>query len=217
MLRWGGARHDGHVLEFWRRQLDGDGATGHHQTSHWPAAHCSQSLAAHVLRTTTAQRWHTRCRRPLLVVRRHGTPRSLVKCSQSLAHDGSRRVRRRLAQPGREFIIPCTLRHRQDTIITITITTRSNGTVHTSVKARLSSVAIRIRIRDPDRHQNLTICLMAYWQSSLKIPCKSIWKFLRKLLRDKQTDNDENITFLADVITIITIWQCPLTKNYYNT
>ena len=37
--------------------------------------------------------------------------------------------------------------------------TRSIGTVHTSTKARRTSVAIRIRIqiRDPDRHQNLTI------------------------------------------------------------
>ena len=41
--------------------------------------------------------------------------------------------------------------------------TRSTGTVHTSAKARPTSVAIRIgmRIRDPDRHQNLIICSLA--------------------------------------------------------
>ena len=38
----------------------------------------------------------------------------------------------------------------------IIITTRSTGTVHTSAKAHLTSVAIRTRIRipDSDRHQN---------------------------------------------------------------
>jgi len=34
--------------------------------------------------------------------------------------------------------------------------TRSTGTVHTSAKARLTSVAIKVRI-----HQNLIICLLA--------------------------------------------------------
>jgi len=57
--------------------------------------------------------------------------------------------------------------------------------VHTSTKARLTSVAIRIRIRiqiririlaDPDRHQNLI--KVAHGQPSLKILCKSVWKFL---------------------------------------
>jgi len=50
---------------------------------------------------------------------------------------------------------------------------RSTGTVHTSVKARLTSVAILIRILiripDPDRHQNLTICSLVHCQPSLKI------------------------------------------------
>jgi len=73
--------------------------------------------------------------------------------------------------------------------------TRSTGTVHTSVKARLTSVAtriqirirygsvIRIPIRHPDRHQNLIICYCspAHWQPFLKISCKSFWKFLRKV------------------------------------
>jgi len=44
--------------------------------------------------------------------------------------------------------------------------TRSTGTVHTSAKASLTSVTTRIRtrirIRDPDRHQNLIICSMAH-------------------------------------------------------
>ena len=71
------------------------------------------------------------------------------------------------------------------------LTTRSTGTVHASAKARLTSVAIRllirIRIRDPDRHQNLIICSLAHCQPPLKISCKSVWKFLRKVA-DRQTD-----------------------------
>jgi len=39
--------------------------------------------------------------------------------------------------------------------------TRSTGTMHTSAEARLTSVAIRIRIPDPDCHQNLTIGLLS--------------------------------------------------------
>jgi len=71
--------------------------------------------------------------------------------------------------------------------------TRSTGTVHTSAKARLTSVAIpiRIRIRDLDRHQKLIICLLAHCQPSLKISCKSVRKFLRKVAnrqRDRQTN-----------------------------
>ena len=62
---------------------------------------------------------------------------------------------------------------------------RSTETVHTSAKARLNSVAIRIRIRiripDPDYHQNFIICSMARCQPSLKISCKSVRKFLRKV------------------------------------
>jgi len=55
--------------------------------------------------------------------------------------------------------------------------TRSTGTVHTSAKARLTNVAIRIRIRDPDHHQNLTVCSLASCQPSLKISCKSVHVF----------------------------------------
>ena len=72
---------------------------------------------------------------------------------------------------------------------------RSTGTVHTSAKARLTSIAIRIRIRiwihigirDPDRHQNLIICSLAHRQPFLKISCKFVRKFLRKVA-NRQTD-----------------------------
>ena len=70
---------------------------------------------------------------------------------------------------------------------------RNTRTVHTSAKARLTGVAIRIRIRirDPDRHQNLIICLVADCQPSLNISCKSVSV---KLLKYKQTNNDDYIT-----------------------
>jgi len=61
------------------------------------------------------------------------------------------------------------------------VTTRSAGTAHTSAKARLTSVAIPIRIRivirDLDCHQNLIICSLAHCQPSVKISCKSVQKF----------------------------------------
>jgi len=50
---------------------------------------------------------------------------------------------------------------------------------------------IRIQIRDPDRHQNFIICSLVHCQSSLKISCKSVQKFLRNVANrqtDKQTD-----------------------------
>jgi len=79
--------------------------------------------------------------------------------------------------------------------------TRSTGTVHTSAKARLISVMlririrIRIRVRDPDRHQNLIICSLAHWQPSLKIPCKSVWKFSCKVA-NRQTDKQRRLHIL---------------------
>ena len=82
-------------------------------------------------------------------------------------------------------------------------TTRA-GTVPTSAKARLTSVTIRLRIRDPDRHQNLIICSLAHCQALLKMSCKSVRKLLRKAANkrtDTQTNDDENITSLAEVIT----------------
>jgi len=92
--------------------------------------------------------------------------------------------------------------------------TRSTGTVHTSAKARLTSVAIRmpmrirIRIRDLVRHKNLIICSLAHCQPSLKISCKSVRKFFRKVASrqtnrqtDRQANNDDYIISLAEVIT----------------
>jgi len=77
--------------------------------------------------------------------------------------------------------------------------TRSTGTVHTSTKARLISVEIQIRIRiwihDPDRHQNLDICSLARCQPSLKISCKSVHKFLRKVA-NRQTDKRRRLHIL---------------------
>jgi len=40
---------------------------------------------------------------------------------------------------------------------------------------------------DPDHHQNLIICSLAHCQPSLKISCKSIWKFLPKVA-NRQTN-----------------------------
>jgi len=42
-------------------------------------------------------------------------------------------------------------------------------------------------IDDPERHKNLTIYSLSHCQSYLKISCKSVWKFLRKVA-NKQTD-----------------------------
>ena len=81
---------------------------------------------------------------------------------------------------------------------------RSIWTVHTSAKAPLTSVAIC----DPDRHQNfLIICSLAQCQPSLKISCKSVEKFLRKVA-NSQTDkqkNDYYISSLAEVIIFIVV------------
>jgi len=44
-------------------------------------------------------------------------------------------------------------------VTTKVIETKSAGTVHASAKTRLTSVVMRIRIRDPDYHQNLIICI----------------------------------------------------------
>jgi len=84
---------------------------------------------------------------------------------------------------------------------------RSTGTVHTSATVHLTSVTIQIQIYDPDHDQSLIICSVAHCQPSLKISCKSIWKFLREVA-DKQIkrqtnrwkNNDENIISLAHVM-----------------
>jgi len=81
--------------------------------------------------------------------------------------------------------------------------TRSTGIVHTSAKARLTSVAIRIQIHDLDRHQNLTICSLAHCQPSLKISRKSAWTFLCKVANrqtDRQKNNNDYITSLVEII-----------------
>jgi len=51
---------------------------------------------------------------------------------------------------------------------------------------------------DPDRHQNLIICSLAHYQPSLKMSCKRVRKFLRKVA-NRQTNNVENITSLTKV------------------
>ena len=65
---------------------------------------------------------------------------------------------------------------------------------------------------DPDRHQNLIICSLAHCEPSLKISCKSVWKFCANLLTDKQTNNDDDISSLADITKIARIKQ----KNTQN-
>jgi len=63
--------------------------------------------------------------------------------------------------------------------------------VHTSAKARVTSVAIRIR--DLDRHQKLIICSLAHYQPFQNISCKSVQKFLCKIANrqtGRQTNND---------------------------
>jgi len=61
----------------------------------------------------------------------------------------------------------------------------------------ITSVAIRIRIPDPDRHQNLIIWSLAHCQPSLKISCKSVRKFLRKVA-NRQTDKQRRKHILLD-------------------
>ena len=72
---------------------------------------------------------------------------------------------------------------------------QKHWTVHTSAKARLTSVMIRIRIRirDPDGHQNLSVCSLADCQPSLKMSCKFVWKFFRKVA-NRQTDGQTTTT-----------------------
>ena len=71
-------------------------------------------------------------------------------------------------------------------IVTIT---RSTGTLHTSAKGRLTSVAIRIVIwiRDSNRHRNLIVCSLTHCQPSMKISCKSVRKFLQPVANRQTT------------------------------
>jgi len=41
-------------------------------------------------------------------------------------------------------------------------------------------IRIRVRIRNPDRHQSLIVRSLAHWHPSLKVLCKSVRKLLRK-------------------------------------
>jgi len=66
-------------------------------------------------------------------------------------------------------------------------------------------IVIRIRIRIPDRnrHQNLIVCSSAHCQPFLKISCKSVQKFLRKVA-NRQTDKQRRkLTSLAEVTTAV--------------
>jgi len=74
------------------------------------------------------------------------------------------------------------------------------GTVHTSAKTHLTSVAIRIR--NPDLNQNLIICSMAHCQASVKISCKSIWKFLCKVA-NRQTNKQRRLHNLGVLSCIL--------------
>jgi len=55
----------------------------------------------------------------------------------------------------------------------------------------------QIRIRDPDRHQNVVVCSLAHCQPSLKISCKSVQKLLRK-------QTTITLSSLAEVINLLT-------------
>ena len=82
---------------------------------------------------------------------------------------------------------------------------KHTGAVHTSAKARLTTVAIwigiGIRIPDPIRYQNLTICSLVHCQPSLKITCKFV--VLRNVANrqtdgqtDRQTDRQRRLHIL---------------------
>jgi len=62
-----------------------------------------------------------------------------------------------------------------------------------------------------DRHQNLIVCSLAHCQHSLKISCKSVRKFLRKVgnrQTNRQTSNDDYITsILGTKIKVLTTAQ----------
>ena len=73
--------------------------------------------------------------------------------------------------------------------------TRSTGTVHTSAKARLTSVTIWICIRDPYRHQHSKICSLVHCQPSLKISCKSVQQFLHKVANRQTNRQTTMITY----------------------
>ena len=65
------------------------------------------------------------------------------------------------------------------------------------------------RDTDPDRHQNLIICSLAYCQLYLKISCKSVLKFLRKVA-SRQTDKQRRLHILLgggkNILTTVTLY-----------
>jgi len=65
--------------------------------------------------------------------------------------------------------------------------------VRTSAKARLTSVVTRIRIRDPDRHQNLIICSLDHCQPSWKFHANPFGSFCAKLLTDIQRNKQRRL------------------------
>jgi len=83
--------------------------------------------------------------------------------------------------------------------------TRITGQCIPPPKHVLPVSRIRIRIHDPDRHQNLIICSLAHCQPSLKISCKSVPKFLRKLLTDRQTNKQTYAVQVQAYIYILRI------------
>ena len=91
--------------------------------------------------------------------------------------------------------------------------TRSPETVHTSTKARFTSITILIHMQIPnlDRLQNIIICSFDHCRPSLKISCESFRKFLRKVANkqtDKQTNNDDYISSLPEVIIALNVIHC---------
>jgi len=88
----------------------------------------------------------------------------------------------------------------------VTVLTSSTELVHTSAKVHLTSVAIRIHIRYPDHHQNLINCSSANCQPSVKISCKSVLKFMRKVANrqtNRQTSNNDYVSPLAEVDVLV--------------
>jgi len=80
--------------------------------------------------------------------------------------------------------------------------------LHTSAKARLPSVTIRIWIRifDPDRHQNLIVCSLDIANLPWTFHANPFGSFCAKLRTDKQTNNDKNIISLAEIMITHYLW-----------
>ena len=57
---------------------------------------------------------------------------------------------------------------------------------------------------DSDCHGNLIICSLTQCQPSLKISCKSIWKFLHRVA-NKRTNNDDYVALMEVNIFILNV------------